>query len=272
MIEKLGMRFITLVEVMPPGGPKADRILNSLRKIRDLPVDAFTVPTNPVARPYLDALTLCVLIGRETGRPAVLHCTTRDHNSIALQGLLWGAINLGIDTVIAASGDRIGVPDSGRITPVHDMDVFGLIGLARREGLQTGAVLDPRWGVGSLEREAERLAQKAEAGAQFVVTQPIYDRPTAETVSKAVEKVDIPTVMGILPLWTSKHAEFLHKNVAGIHVPDSVRQRMAETGRPKDEGVNISRQMAELARELFDGMCIMPPFGHYEILTEILGG
>ncbi len=82
MIEELGTRFITLVEVMPPGGPKADRILNSLRKIRDLPVDAFTVPTNPVARPYLDALTLCVLIGRETGRPAALHCTTRDHNKI----------------------------------------------------------------------------------------------------------------------------------------------------------------------------------------------
>lgn len=272
MIEEFGSKFINLVEVMPPAGPKADKILDSLKNLRDISIDAFTVPTNPVARPYLDALTLCVLISRATGKPTVLHCTTRDHNSIALQGLIWGAINLGIDTIIAASGDRIGVPDSGKITPVHDMDVFGLIELVRREGLQAGAVLDPRWGVGSLEKEAERLTKKAEAGAQFVVTQPVYDRATAETIAKAVEAVRIPVIMGILPLWTEKHTEFLHKNVAGIHIPETVRQRMAETDRPREEGIRLSREMAELARELFGGMCIMPPFGHYEILEDILGG
>lgn len=270
MIHDIGERFITLVEVMPASGARPEKIIRSISRLESLPIDALTVPTNPVAKPYLDALSLCVLIHRVTSTPVVLHCTTRDHNRIALQGLLWGAKSLGIETVIAASGDRVGVPDSGTITSVHDYDVFSLIELIRKEDIQPGAVLDPRWAENGLETEITRLKKKAEAGAQFAVTQPVYDRITAETLARAVEPIPIAVFMGVLPLWSQKHTEFLHRYVAGIHIPDRIRRRMEHTDNPRLEGIAISRAMTEIARELFPGMCLMPPFGHYEILEDIL--
>ena len=258
------------VEVVPPAGSDAEPILTSLESLAALPFDGFSVATNPVAKPRMSALALCALIQQRTGRPAILHCTTRDHNRLSIQGLLWGARALGIETVLVATGDFVALGDRASTTTVRDVDVFGLVRLAREAGLHTGIVFDPHPESNGLEQAVRRLERKVGAGAQFAVTQPVYDGASAKTLADATAHLDIPVVLGILPLRTARHAEFLHHKVAGIAVPHHVRERMARARVPVAEGAVNAREMLATARQLFAGACIMPPFDHYEVLFSIL--
>lgn len=262
-------KFTITVEVVPPAGPDAEPVLAKLEALVPLPFDGFSVATNPVAKPRMSALALCVLIQQRTGRPAILHCTTRDHNRLSIQSLLWGARALGIETVLAATGDFVALGDRARTTTVRDVDVFALVRLAREAGLHTGVVLDPHPESDGLEEAVRRLERKVEAGAQFAVTQPVYDEASARTLAEATRHVGIPVLLGILPLRTARHAEFLHHKVAGIAVPEPVRERMRRASDPVAEGVANARQMLAAARQHFAGACLMPPFDHYEVLFEI---
>ena len=109
-----------------------------------------------------------------------------------------------------------------------------------------------------------------DAGAQFAVTQPVYDEPGADKIAEAIRNIRIPVIMGILPLRTPRHAAFLHTKVAGITVPDALRQRMQRAADPVAEGATNAREMVETARRRFAGACIMPPFDHYEVMADIL--
>jgi methylenetetrahydrofolate reductase (NADPH) len=213
---------------------------------------------------------LCSLIQQRTGKSAILHCTTRDHNRLSLQGLLWGAQALGIETILAMTGDFVALGDRASTTTVRDLDVFDLIQMAREAGLRTGVVFEPSGETKRIERMMKRLKKKVDAGAQFVVTQPIYDEGIAEVLAKLTKHVGIPLIMGILPLRSSRHAEFLHQKVAGIDVPDRVRERMVNAKDPVAEGAANACEMLAVARQHFAGACIMPPFNHYEILFDIL--
>jgi homocysteine S-methyltransferase len=258
------------VEVVPPAGPDADPILAKLESLAALPFHGFSVATNPVAKPRLSALALCALIQQRTQRPAILHCTTRDHNRLSIQGLLWGARALRIDTVLVATGDFVALGDRARTTTVRDLDVFALVRLAREAGLHTGVVLDPHPESNGLQQAIRRLEAKVEAGAQFAVTQPLYDQTSATTLAEATAHLPIPVILGILPLRTARHAEFLHHTVAGIAVPQHLRQRMSHASHPIAEGAANARQVLALARQHFAGACLMPPFDHYQILFDIL--
>ena len=262
--------FLLTVEVVPPRGPDASSLLEALRPVAPLGFQAFSVATHPVARPHMDALALCALLQRATGKPTILHCTPRDHNRLALQGLLWGARALGIRTVLVATGDRIALSEQG-LTGVRDLDVFGLIRLAAKAGLQVGVVFSPREGTRGVRREAQRLRQKAEAGAGFAVTQPVYSAEEAEALGEAARPAGLPVMLGVLPLRTPAHAEFLHRQVAGIQVPEAIRRRLREAADPAGEGLALAREMLAEARRGFAGACLMPPFGHYEILAPLLG-
>jgi len=262
--------FTISVEVVPPVGPDAERLLDLLRSIRTLPFDRFSVATNPVARPHMSALALSTLIQQRIGKPATLHCTTRDHNRLSLQGLLWGTRALGIDTVLIATGDHVGLGAGKRTTSVHDIDVFSLVRMAREAGLYTGVVLDPRPESNRLHYEVRRLEHKIDAGAQFAVTQPVYDEVAASALLEATQHLGIPIALGILPLRTARHARFLHERVAGIAVPDHVQERMVNASDPVAEGIAHAREMLSFARRWFSGACVMPPFQHYEMLFPLL--
>ena len=266
------IRFTTTVEVVPPAGPNAEPVLAKLEAVTALPFDNFSVATNPVAKPRMNALALCALIQQRMGRPAILHCTTRDHNRLSIQGLLWGAQALGIETVLVATGDFVALGDRASTTTVRDVDVFGLVRLAREAGLHTGVVLDPHPASNGLDRAIHRLERKVEAGAQFAVTQPVYDEASARELADAAGHVGVPVILGILPLRTARHAKFLHHKVAGIAVPHHVRERIARALDAVAEGAANAREMLAIARQLFDGACIMPPFDHYEVLFNILQG
>jgi methylenetetrahydrofolate reductase (NADPH) len=262
--------FSITVEVVPPAGPDAQPLLSALESVSGLPFDGFSVATNPVAKPRMSALALSVLLEQHTGKPATLHCTTRDHNRLSTQGLLWGARALGITSVLIASGDYVALGDRSRTTTVRDLDVYALVQMAREAGLHTGVVLDPRPESNRLEYELRRLERKVEAGAQFVVTQPIYDEPSARTLHAATANLGIPIILGILPLRTARHAWFLHHRVAGIAIPEHIQERMEQAADPLAEGTAGARYMLAVAQQLFAGACIMPPFDHYEILVDIL--
>jgi methylenetetrahydrofolate reductase (NADPH) len=262
--------FLLTVEILPPAGAHAAAKLASLEAFRGLAFHAFSVPSNPVARPYLDALAFCSLVQRATGRATILHCTTRDHNRLSLQGLLWGARASGLGTILAATGDMIALERRATTTSVGDLDVFGLVRLARDSGLQVGVVLDPRPHEGGLPRQVERLRHKVEAGAQFVVTQPVYAREDARELAEALKGIPLPVLLGILPLRSARQAAFLQEQVAGIRVPEVVQRRLETAADPEEEGLGIAREMLEEARRLFAGACLMPVAGHYEAAARIL--
>ena len=175
---------------------------------------------------------------------------------------------------IAKSG--FGIPakpwlsDRLTTTTVRDLDVYDLVGMARNSGLHTGVVLDCHPESNGLELAVRRLERKAEAGAQFAVTQPVYDVKTADEMAAAVQHIGIPVIMGILPLRTHRHAVFLNDKVAGIAVPQELRQRLVHAEDTVSEGVANAREMLTASRARFAGACIMPPFDHYEILFDLL--
>lgn len=267
-----GPNFDLCVEVVPPAGPSAQAILSLLEQIAHLPFDRFSVATNPLARPRMSALVLSALIQQRTGKPATLHVTTRDHNRLSLQSLLWGARALSIQSVLAATGDYVSLGDRARTSTVRDLDVYDLVRLARQSGLHAGVVLDPRPETSGLAREVRRLERKLEAGAQYAVTQPIFDETGAQELRDATAHLRIPIILGILPLRTLRHAQFLDREVAGIVVPLRVQERLAGAPDATAEGLAMGREMLSVAREWFGGACLMPPFGHYEIVPGVLSG
>lgn len=262
--------FVVTVEVVPPAGPDAQKLLRALTSVAELPIYGFSVATNPVAKARMSAMALCALIQQRTAKPAILHLTTRDHNRLSLQGELWGARALGIEAVLAATGDFVAFTDRHRTTTVRDIDVVDLVGMARAAGMHTGVVFDTHPEVDGLPRAVAHLRRKVDAGAQFAVTQPVYDEAGADALAEATQAVGIPVIMGILPLRTPRHAEFLHSQVSGIAVPSDLRQRMHASDDPIAEGAANARAMVAAARDRFAGACVMPPFDHYEVLTDIL--
>jgi homocysteine S-methyltransferase len=263
-------RFLITVEVVPPEGSQTEPLLTALQSLQQLPIDGFSVATNPVAKPRMSAMALCALLQQQTDRPAILHCTTRDHNRLSLQGMLWGALALGIETVLVTTGDFVALGDRATTTDVRDTDVCGLVTMARDSGLHTGVVLDPGPETQGLEKPVRRLEPKIAAGAQFVVTQPYYDGAGLDELAAATRHIEIPIILGLLPLRTPRHAEFLHQKVAGINVPRQVRNRMNRAEDPIAEGIVNAREVLNLARERFAGACLMPPFDRFEMLTHIL--
>ena len=260
--------FKTTLEVVPPEGHDPGPLLSRLKALSHLPFDGFSVASNPVARPRMSAMAFAHRIQQETGKPAVLHLTVRDHNRLGLQAELWGAKALGIETVIAVTGDP-----SARETlasAVNDLNVFDLIAMAREAGLTPGAVLDYRPEVDGLAHETGRLKKKLAAGCRFIVTQPVYDMATAERLKESIDPTGAQVILGILPLISPRHARFLHQRVAGIAVPGPLMNAMEASKEPVRTGIENARQMLGLAREYFSGACIMPPFDRFDIMSDIL--
>ena len=262
--------FIVTVEVVPPSGPDAAKLLAALQPLSGLSFNGFSVATNPVAKPRMDALAFCALLQRQTGKSAILHCTTRDHNRLSLQGLLWGARALEINAVLLASGDFVALADRFQTTTVRDLDVFELVKMAREAELHTGVVFDTHPESNGLVKAVRRLERKVKAGAQFAVTQPVYDEAGADLLIQATQHIDIPIIMGILPLRTWRHAEFLHHKVAGIVVAQEVRDRLQHAEDPIAVGAANAGEMLAVARRDFAGACLMPPFDRYDVLIDIL--
>jgi len=282
-------KWITSVELDPPRGLNPKKMLQGAAMLKELGVDTINIGDSPLAKIRMSCIALAVMIQQQVGLETIIHFTTRDRNLMALQSDLIGAHSLGIRNVIALTGDPPRLGDYPNATAVYDIDSIGLIKILKRlnEGhdwagtsIGTNAdffvacALDMAW-ANSDPSELARFHRKLEAGADFVMTQPIYDAKILREFLKkygdqygAVEK---PIVLGVLPLMSSKHAEFLHNEVPGITLTDESRQRMRDAGeRGVEEGIKLAQELLTEAKDWVAGTYLMPSFGRYEVCGEIV--
>jgi len=281
---KLGKKFVISVELDPPRGINPEKLLKAAARIKEAGVDCVNIGDSPMARVRMGCLSVAYMVHQQVGIDVVIHFTTRDRNLMGIQSDLLGAHALGIRNVLAITGDPPTVGDYPHATGVFDIDSIGLLKVLAK--LNTGAdwngnsIGNPTeffigCGVNptaeDMEREVERFGQKLEAGAQFVFTQPLYDRRVLEEFLKRVKGVKIPILLGILPLQSSRHAEFLHNEVPGITIPEPARRAMREA---KDKGPEVGIEMArvflEEVKDLVAGTYLMPSFGRYEQVLEVV--
>lgn len=284
--QMLGQKFLRCVEIDPPKGFNPQKALDGARLLRDAGVDAINVADSPMARVRMSAMTLCYLIQQAVDVETIIHFTTRDRSLMGLQSELLGAHAAGIRNILALTGDPPSLGDYPDSSPVYDVDSVGLIrvisklnqgedsagaSIGRSANFTIACAIDPTRD--DLEEEARRLHAKIESGADFVMTQPIFDVEVWKRFLTyyGEERLPVPVMIGILPLQSSRHAEFLHNEVPGITLTDQARDRMRQAGSEgRKEGIRMAQ---ELLRELVpyaDGTYLMPSFGRYEVAAEVI--
>jgi len=281
-------RFITIVELLPPRGFQADSVLDRARQLRIRGVDAINIPDGQRGGARLSALSLAVLIEQQAGIETLLHYACRDRNLLGIQSDLLGAHAMGIRNLLLITGDPGRVGDYPDATAVFDVDSIGLTNLASRLnhgcdvggqtiGLPTafhlGVSLNP--GATNLDQELRRFDYKVEAGAEFVLTRPIFDVRAFEAVLKRVESAKLPVVAGIFPFESARNAEFLANEVPGVRVPDALLARMRGAGTAEAgaaEGIAIAREIAGQLRGAVQGLQVSTQSGDIEAAVSVLDG
>ena len=288
--EKLRVgKWVTSVELDPPRGLNPTKTLQGAARLKEMGVDCINIGDSPLAKIRMGCISLAVMIQQQVGLETIIHFTTRDRNLMALQSDLIGAHALGIRNVIALTGDPPRLGDYPNATAVYDIDSIGLIKIIRRlnEGrdwagtsigsnadFHVAGALDMMW-ANSDPHELERFHRKLQAGADFVMTQPIYDaavlREFLQKYGDQYGAVEKPIILGVLPLMSSKHAEFLHNEVPGITLTDESRRRMQDAGeRGVEEGIKLAQELLIEAKDFVAGAYLMPSFGRYEVCGELV--
>ncbi len=281
-------RFITTVEIVPPNGVDPAPMFEQVRQLKAAGVDAVNVPDGPRAQSRMGALLSALMIEREVGLEAVVHYACRDRNLLGMLSDLLGASAAGIRNLLIITGDPPKMGPYPEATAVFDIDSIGLTNLVSRlnHGLDPGGnpIGQPtRFVVGvgvnpaapDLERELKRFAYKVEAGAEYAITQPVFDLAQLDRFLARVEAFRIPIVAGIWPLISLRNAEFLANEVPGVSVPDAIveRMRVASAGGKEDalaEGVRISREMLAAVADRVQGVQVSAPLGRVPVALEVL--
>lgn len=287
----LGMlrkKFVVSVEIDPPRGINTAKVMEGARLMAQRGVDAINIADSPMARIRMSAMSLAFQIHTHFPRvELILHFTTRDRNLMGLQSDLLGAHAIGLRNILCLTGDPPSVGDYPNMTAVYDTDSMGLIRIVQKmnrgtdlSGTSIGAATHFAVGCGvnptadDLDLELERFRAKLDAGAQFVMTQPVYELDCWNRFLDSLGGMPpIPILIGILPLQSFRHADFLHNEVPGIHVPQWIRERMHEAGNEGQRvGVDLARDLLAQCRTRANGVYLMPSFGRYENCLEVLEG
>ena len=277
-------RFVTFVEILPPRGLDATKEIEGAKLCKAAGIDCINVPDGPRASARLSAPVTCQLIQQEAGIEAVLHVCCRDRNVLSIQSELLGAHAIGIRNLICITGDppRMGTyPDA---TAVFDVDSIGLVAIVNNlnqgldlgghpMGSQTALLIGVGANPGALniEEEIRRFEAKVKAGAESVVTQPVFDLDLLESFLKRTEQYKIPVIAGIWPLTSFRNAEFMI-NELRVPVPAAymARMSMAQSGEAaRAEGVAIAREMVQRVRTMVAGVQLSAPFGRYQMAIEV---
>jgi homocysteine S-methyltransferase len=274
-----------MVEIVPPKGIDVQKEVEGARFLKSVGVDAVNVPDSPRASARMSNQALSLLIQREVGIDAILHYTCRDRNVLCIQSDLLGAAAVGIRNLICITGDPPKMGNYPDATAVFDVDAIGLVNIVRslNHGLDlggnpigtgTGFVIGvgANPGLTDLDEEIRRFEYKVQAGAEYVVTQPVFDLRLLENFLRRIEHCRIPVIAGIWPLVSVRNAEFM-KNELRVSVPDSILERMARAQTPeaaRAEGVAIAREMLIAARQTVQGAQISAPMGRYSSAVDVL--
>jgi homocysteine S-methyltransferase len=274
---------VVSVELDPPRGHNIGKLVQGARLLQERGVEILDINDGSLGRVRMSVLPTAILVREATDLDITMHFTCRDRNLMGIQADLLGAHALGIRNILAMTGDPPRAGDYVNATAVFDVDAVGLIRIlaGMNRGLDAtgssigeptafciGVALNPAASEPALEME--RFLAKAEAGATWAQTQPVYDLEVLERFF-ARTRPPIPVVVGILPLHSSRHAEFLHNEVPGITVPEGVRARMREAGdRALRAGVEMAQALVRDVRARHAGAYLMPSFGRFEVVAEVL--
>lgn len=277
---------VVTVAVEPPRGWDYTRVVEDVRYLRSLGVDAVNVGDNPLASLRMSPVALAAVLKREVGIEPIVHFTCRDRNVIALQSELLGAAALGIRVVLALTGEPVEVGEFPKATSVFDVDAVGLIRILRNlnEGRNlAGNPIDARTHfiiggsanplAADLEREVERVRQKVENGASFLVTQPIYDPDVILRFRDALGDLAVDLIVGICPPISERYARFLVNEVPGISIPETWIDRLRGQTREDAERValELSQALMERLRGIVQGFYLMLPMGRYDLVGALIG-
>lgn len=275
--------FVVTLEVSPPRGFDFGPTLSKLRTVSNS-VHAFNVTDSPRAQGRMSALAAASIIQGKLGKETILHLALRHRNLLALHGELLGAHALGARNIFAIMGDVPAAGDYPQATAISDVTPSGIIkilngfnsgfdasGRSMEQATQflVGAALDLN--STNIERELKNLDRKVNAGADFLMSQPVYDPEKVEIFKQRLGGFPVPLLLGVLPLRNARHAQFLHNEVPGITIPDQVIQRMNKAqGSNSEEGVAISQEIINSVRPMISGIYFIPAFGQYETVNSVL--
>jgi len=277
--------FVTMVEIVPPKGIDIRKEVEGARFLKSVGVDAVNIPDSPRASARMSNQALSLLIQHEVGIDAILHYTCRDRNVLCIQSDLLGAAAVGIKNLICITGDPPKMGNYPDATAVFDVDSIGLVNIVHNLnhgldlggnpiGTGTGFVIGvgANPGLTDMDEEIRRFEYKVQAGAEYVVTQPVFDLRLLENFLRRIEHCRIPVVVGIWPLVSVRNAEFM-KNELRVSVPDSILERMARAQTPeaaREEGIAIAREMLIAAKQTVQGAQISAPMGRYSSAVDVL--
>lgn len=280
--QKLGRRFVITAEVSPPHGADDAEELETCRRFRAAGVDAIDVPDNPLSRLRMSPWATAARVQREVGVETILHFTTRDRNLIRLQSDLLAVHALGIRNVLVLRGDHPQIGDYPQATEVSDIHPSGLVGMIK--GFNQGrdvagnATGEPtRFLVGvalnlaarDLDREIRGLDRKLAAGGDFICTMPIFEPRTLDAFLARYGRPPVPILVGILPLYGAKHAEFLHNELPGMAVPEAIRAQLRDADDGREMGMTLAHDLVAAIRDRIDGAYLIPSFGRYERILHL---
>ncbi len=283
---KLAAReFVTMVEIVPPKGTDIAKEVEGARFLKSVGVDAINIPDSPRASARMSNQALSLLVQREVGIEAILHYTCRDRNVLGIQSDLLGAAATGIRNLICITGDPPKMGNYPDATAVFDVDAIGLVNIVHNlnRGLDIGGNaigtgtafvigIGANPGLPDLDEEIRRFEYKVEAGAEYAVTQPVFDLALLEAFLRRIEHCKIPVLAGIWPLVSSRNAEFM-KNELRVSVPDWILERMSAATTPqaaREEGIHIAREMLQSVRDMVQGAQISAPQGRYSSAVDVL--
>ena len=287
---KLRSKFAVSVEVLSPRGVSTTGVIDGVKKLMDFGVDAINIPDGPRASARMSPLAMAQIINQQLGIDTILHYCCRDRNLLGMQSDLLGAFAMGLRNVLIITGDPPKLGDYPDATAVFDVDSIGLTrvvkGLNQGIDIAGNAIGSPTaWhmGVGAdpgamdLDHEIDRLFQKVENGAEYILTQPVFDIGRLEAFLKRTESLNVPIMAGIMPLISFRTIEFLNNEVPGVHVPKAVADVMAAAVDKEAallKGIEIAQQSILQVRELsaIKGIYLMPPFTRdkYTTATQVL--
>jgi methionine synthase / methylenetetrahydrofolate reductase (NADH) len=282
-------KFVVSVEVNPAPGLDPSKALEGAKMLLASGVDIVNVADAPRAMARMSNLAFCSLLLERHGIQPILHVCGRDRNLLGQMAHLLGAHAIGIRNLVIITGDPPKVGDYPEATAVYDLDSIGLLQMAANmnrgidpagkplPGGQTSFLLATGFepGAADLDKEIQRLERKKAAGAEIVMTQPIFQTDLLEETLRRIAHLELPVLVGVLPLVSYKNAEFLHNEVPGMQIPADIRERMRKTPggeAARKEGVKIAREMLFAVRERVQGAYLMPPLGRYELALQVLEG
>ncbi len=285
--KNIGEKFLSTVELDIPRGTDMSGLVEAAQYLQSHGVDAVNISDGARARLRMNPITISHIVQQQSGIECVTHIACRDRNMVALQSDMLAAHALGIRNILAVTGDPAHIGDFPLATSVYDIDSIGLIrtlsrmnggrdlsgnSLGSRTSFCISCAVNPA--AEDLDHEIARLAQKAAEGCQVAFSQPLFELNLLERFRAKTQHIPIRFLLGIIPLRTVRHAEFLHYEVPGMTVPDAIRERIRSAGSSTEaaskEGIDISVEFLREARPMVDGVYLMPPFKKYDMAVEIL--